>query len=213
MNILSFILLVLLSTVVSSNVLLENSCKNQPRESSNIIQATNQELSTVVSPQSKDIRQWISPTYLGLELGLSTEADVKRLFGKPIDEYRNQDEDKVFENDSEDEIVLDYKNSNGANDHVVVILGAQTKIVKAISIYPSEKISMQEAIAKYGSDFFQINSGGAKCLQEQHRQGFIDNKMEYPYILVYPNLGIFLDIRNYNNEITVGRIDYLMKCE
>ena len=168
-------------------------------------------IETGVSP-TPYIRQWIAPTYLGLKLGESTGDDVRRLFGKPIDEYPNRDEDKVFDKDAENEIVLDYKKPDGANGSVVAILGKKTRIVKAISIYPADKITMQEAISKFGPGFFQKGYLPI-CIKEDEKPGILDESMSIPFILVYPNLGLSVDIRKHDDDFTVGRIDYLMKCE
>lgn len=200
-----FLMMTTLFGGFTSSLLLQKSCSSaSPRNTNTTGQKT---------PNTSDLRQWIAPPYLGLKLGQSTEDDVRRLFGKPIDESPNRDEDKVFNKDAENEIVLDYENPNGANGSVVVILGKKTKIVKAISIYPKDKITMQEAISKFGSGFFQVESWSSICIGKEQKPGILDESMSVPFALVYPNLGLAVDIRKNSNEFTVGRIDYMMKCE
>lgn len=194
----------------TTNVLFQRSCSSTTFRN---INTTGQTAGAEKTSNASDIRQWIAPTYLGLKLGESTGDDVRRLFGKPIDEYTARNEDKVFDKDVESEIVLDYKNPNGSNGNVVVTVGKKTRLVKAISIYPNDKITMEEAISKFGQGFFQIESWESICLGKEQKPGILDKSMAIPFVLVYPNLGLLVDIRKHSDDFTVGRIDYLMKCE
>lgn len=219
MNKLRLILPLLFYLFVSSNVLLVNSCRAQQQANKITATKTNQENSNQVSSSSantsfsKDIRKWIPPTFSGIKLGVSTEEDVKKLFGKPSSEYQNSAEDKVFDNDREEEIVLDYLENNQANGRVIIIFGKKTKIVKAVSLYPGEITTMKQAISEYGSNFFQIESWESICIEEKMKEGVIDKSAKIPFGLVYPSRGMLVDIRTYNNEFIVGRIDYLVKCQ
>lgn len=159
-----------------------------------------------------DIHKWISPTFLGIKVGESTEKDVHKLFGKADDEYPNLDDDKVFEKDAEDEVVQDYRTLKEANGHLVLIVGKKSRVVKAVSLYPNDEISLDQAISKYGEGFFQIESWESYCVKDGSQSGSVNRNMTYPYVLVYPSLGLAIDIRNYGKEIYVGRFDYMMKC-
>lgn len=197
----------------TGNVFLYQSCGKASVNSDNTKQSTEAPVvSPTPQPPSIDIRKWITPTFLGLKVGESNEEDVQRLFGKPDDEYPNRDDDKVYEKNAEDEVVQDYRNLKEANGHVVVILGKKSRIVKVISLYPSDQISLDEAISKYGQGFFQIESWESICIKEGRRSGTVDRNSSIPIVLIYPNLGLLVDIRKNGELFYVGRLDYLMKC-
>lgn len=186
----------------------ETSCLMQTREKT--VEATeNNPLPKTVSAET-DIKKWIAPTIFGLKIGTSAESDVKKLFGNPDADYTNRD--RVFENDKEDETVLEYNKLSEASGKVSIIVGKRTKIVKAVSVYPND-MSADKFISEYGDSFFQMDSGKSICINETQKPGKIDENIDFPYVLVYPNLGISADVRKHLDEIIVGRIDYLVKCE
>jgi hypothetical protein len=171
-----------------------------------------QTIDVALATPQVDISKWVAPTVLGIKVGESTEKDVHKLFGKPDDEYPNRAEDKVFEKDVEDEVVQDYRTLKDANGQLVVILGKKSRVVKAVSLYPNATISLNEVISKYGEIFVQMEYSDSYCVKDGRKSGVVDVAMTYPFVLVYPSLGMAIDIRNYGKGIYVGRFDYMMKC-
>ena len=210
MNIRCFILPVVFSLLIGGNLFFVGSCKTA-LSNQVFVTTPEQEKPKTAAPVSDDVRKWIAPTYLGLKLGVSTEKDARELFGDPDSTYQNQDEDEVFLEDKESETVLEYTKSTKVNGGIVIIVGKTTQVIKGISIYPND-LTMQDAVSKFGNDFFQKDTYRPHCVDEKQKQGVFDDKQTYPFLLVYPNSGMLLDIRKFDSGVKVSRIDYLMKC-
>lgn len=190
------------------SLLISSSCTDSAANS-----ITRAEPVAISSPTPHvDIYKWIAPTVFDIKVGESTEEDIHKLFGKPDDEYPNRGDDKVFEKDAEDEVVQDYRTLKHPEGHLVVILGKKSRVVKAVSLYPAGEISLDEAISKYGGSFVQIESWESYCVKDGRNAGVVNKAMTYPFVLVYPSLGLAIDIRSYGKGIYVGRFDYMMKC-
>ncbi len=157
---------------------------------------------------TKNKVKWIPATYRNLKLGKSTYKDVKKLFGKPIWEGRNQD--NTFESDPEFEILLQYSYQGTGKESADIVIGKKTKIIKAISYLPYPEMTRQEAISKFGSDYFEIESWESFCIKDNRKRGSSQKKLNYPIALVYPEKGMYVSIRKDN---TVMHIGYLYKCE
>ncbi len=192
----------LFSSGFLANVVLTTSCS-----SSEIVSGQ----PSPVPKQSRNPPQWTAPSVLGLNVGSSVEADAKQLFGDASDKSKNRRADKVFGRDSEEELVLDFKNVKQANGHLSLILGVDSRIIKAVSIYPDNKMTVEDAITRFGRDFYQAGYSSL-CISNDATLGRIDQAIPYPYALVFPNLGLVVDVRFEDNQTRVGRLDYLMKC-
>lgn len=155
---------------------------------------------------SLDNRKWKPTGYRGLKIGKSTEKDVKKLLGNPI--WEGAPEEKVYRNESEDEILLDYGGISGL-DGAVVTIGKETRIVKAIVIYPNNKQTKENIISEYGLDFFEIESHQSICINEGYKFGEHNKEIKYPTVLVYPNKGMYVSI---TNDRKVSQIGFLLKC-
>lgn len=213
MKILVLIIAFVSTSLLTGNAILFQSCRSASVDSGNIKPAAETTVaSSTRPPSSDDIRRWIAPTFLGLKVGESNEKDVQRLFGKPDAEYPSDDEDKVFETQAEDEVVQDYRNLKHAGGHVVIILGKKTRLVKGITLYPSNNLSLDEALTKYGKDFFQIQYPESICIREEAKSGIVDKNLNPPLVLIYPNLGLLVDIRKDQETFYVSRFDYFMDC-
>lgn len=205
MKFLSLRVAVIIFLLIGSNLFLAKSCTNRQTEK---VVANKQEQENVkdVHPLL-DKREWIPPTYLGLTLGKSTENDVKKLFGKP--KWEGSREEKIFESDSENEILLDYVDVKEVDGDIAITIGEKTRIVKAIAVYSNENLTKQEIISKYGSDFYEIESSESMCIKDDHPPGESNRKMQYPIVLVYPNKGMYVFINEDNKLIYRG---FLVKC-
>lgn len=152
--------------------------------------------------------KWMPATYRELHLGQSTYKDVKKLFGKP--RWEGGNEEKTFEGDPEFEILLQYPNQGIGKEAVEIVIGEKTKIVKAISYLPYPEMTRQEAISKFGSDYFEIDSAESLCIKDNLKRGSSDKKLDYPISLVYPEKGMYVLIGDDNKVMHIG---FLYKCE
>lgn len=201
----NFLSLLVISLVFGSSLLFEKSCSNKQNQNTAGKQhPTKMMAATTPSPLNK--RQWIPPTYLGLRLGKSIEQDVKRIFGEPV--WQGAREEKIFENDAEDEILLDYLGIEGF-DNIAVTIGRKTRIVKAIAVYPNEKLTKEDIISKHGTSFFEIESWESMCIKNDRPLGKNGKKMQYPIILVYPHKGMYVFVSDENKMTYFG---FLYKC-
>jgi hypothetical protein len=159
-----------------------------------------------------DLRRWISPEVFGLKLGDSTLTDVKKQFGKPIFEGPNQE--KVYTEDAEDEILVQYRNVKEADVQLGsmlldFIVGKKTKVVKAVAIYTGTLLRREDILSKYGNDYFEIESWESFCIDKNRMPGPSVKKLNYPVVLVYPNKGMYVLLHEQNYVIHIG---YAMKC-
>jgi hypothetical protein len=161
-----------------------------------------------------DARRWIAPTVFGLTLGSSTESDVKRVFGaRPS--FQDAAEEKLFTSDDEDEIEIEYmrvvSEEYGGIGNISFTVGKTSKIVKAISFFLDSTLTEQEAVRKYGGDFFEIESSDPLCISNRAdlKPGERPEKLNYPIFLVYPNKGRFIFINMENKALYFS---FLYKC-
>jgi hypothetical protein len=163
-------------------------------------------------PSTQDIRTWISPEVLGLKLGRSTLADVKKKFGKPIWEGSNQE--KVFTDESDDEILVQYRNVAGIDAqfgrvNIDFIIGKKTKVVKWVTLYTEAQLNKKDILSRFGNDYFEIESWGSTCIEKSRKPGSSGKKMNSPFALVYPNKGMYISIRDDNY---VDSVQFAMRC-
>lgn len=154
----------------------------------------------------QDNVKWTPTEYVGLLAGKSTYEDVKKLFGKP--RWEGSNDEKAFESDSELEILLQYSGNAKGKESIEVVTGEETKIVKAFSVRPYPGITKQEAITKFGPDYFEIGSGESMCITG-NKKGPSEKKLEFPMMLVYPNKGMYVLIDEDNK---VNHFGFTYKC-
>lgn len=190
--------------ITANLFVLESSCGKKP--SGKVITNNQIQENVEIIPMSQTKVKWIPGTYRGLTPGKSTYQDVKRVFGKP--RWEGENEEKAFEGDSEFEILLQY--SNGKDGGIDFVVGKETKIVKAISVYPYPAMTKQEIILKYGSNYFEIGSAESLCMKDGVKKGDSQKKLDYPILLVYPETGMSVSIDEDEKVVLIG---YLYKCE
>jgi hypothetical protein len=159
-------------------------------------------------PNSKTKVRWIPATYRGLKLGKSTYNDVKKLFGKP--RWEGGNEETTFESDSDFEVLLQYSYQGIGKESADLVIGKKSRIVKAISYLPNPELSRQEAVSKFGSDYFEISAGESTCIKGNPKRGSSKKKLNYPRMLVFPEKGMYVLIGDDSKVLHVG---YLYKCE
>jgi len=151
--------------------------------------------------------EWHTPTYNGLILGQSTKSDVERIFGKPI--WSGLPEEELIDDD-EDELLYEYKNVGNVIGQLTVVLGARSKLVKAVDIYPQQSITIRQIVEQYGDKYIERESELGPCPTEMELRNFKPSpKREYPIFRVYPQLGMYIAISSDN---TVSHIGYLARC-
>ncbi len=179
----------------------DNSPNSTPTPS--LTQSYTSDRSKIPTPSPAQQVKWNPSEYLGITPGKSTYDDVIKILGKPRLEGSENEEDKDFEKDPEFNALLEY------STRVDVTVGKKTKIVKSIGIsYPDMK--KQEAIDKYGSNYFENNSGSSCFTEDQKRGPSGKQNVNYPISLVYPEKGMTIVIAE-NNDV-VG-IWFLNRCD
>lgn len=151
--------------------------------------------------------KWMPATYRGITLGKSTYKDVKQIFGKPRREGENEDQD--FETDDEFETLLQYNNEGVGKEAANILIGEKTKIVKSITYLPYPQTPELEAIAAFGSDYFERETGESMCVWNNSKRGASNRKLQYPVMLVYPEKGMILGI---DKDKTVMFVSFPYKC-
>jgi hypothetical protein len=86
------------------------------------------------SPTQTNPFRWNKPEILCLKLGESKESDVTKLFGEPV--WEGAPEEKIFD-DGESEIEIEYHNVAAVSGNVAITIGGESRLVKAVAVYPS----------------------------------------------------------------------------
>jgi hypothetical protein len=174
----------------------------------NIVSLNNQtEEKVKIASVFPENTKWTPTPYQGLKPGKATYNDVKKILGNP--RWEGGNEDPLFENDSEFELLLQYANVGAEEQAVEVVIGRKTKIVKAISFYPNPEMTKQEAILKYGTDYFETASGESICVRENLKKGVSEKHLDYPILLVYPEKGMTVTV---GEDGMVSQVSLLYKC-
>lgn len=149
-----------------------------------------------------------APTYQGLAIGKSTSADVERVFGKPI--WSGPPEEKLIDDDSEDELLYEYLNVGNVEGQTTIVLGARSRLVKAIDVYPRQPLALQKVIEQYGNQYVERESASAPCLTKGATLNSAPPKpREYPYTLVYPQQGMYVLV---SKDRKISHIGFLARC-
>jgi hypothetical protein len=151
--------------------------------------------------------RWKRGTYQGLTPGQSSRQDVEKVFGEPS--WRGEPEAEPGERPTHD-VMYEYTNVGGMKGRTSVIFDARSGVVKVIYLYP-QGLTMEQAVAQYGSDYVRRGSGLGPCptaddVRESRRQRSPD---EYPIFLVYPQSGLYVTVQS---DKTVLEVGYLADC-
>jgi hypothetical protein len=150
--------------------------------------------------------EWAQPTFHGLVVGKSTAADVVREFGKP--KWKGGVQDLVVPSDKQGEIQYQYSAVPDVNGDVYVVLGKRSGVVTAILFYP-KKMTHDDVIAKFGSDYEESNVKLGPCPTSRERKIVAGYHQEYSTLLVYRKLGLAVDI---NQDGSAFLVEYLIRC-
>jgi hypothetical protein len=192
--------------MVTNVYIFEYACGKKPIRNGRTNSLLPENAEVTNSAQQQKVK-WIPANYRGLKLGQSTYQDVKKIFGEP--NWEGQNEENTFDEDSETEILLQYNNQGAGKEAADIVIGEKTRIVKAISVVPYPEMTRQEAIEKFGIDYFEISSGESICLNGNQKRGASERKLNYPVLLVYPEKGMYVSINSQNKVMHTG---YLYKC-
>lgn len=206
MKILFLTFLAMLWLMVTNLIIFNNAC-DKKQSNNSLTNSQSQEKMKNTSTSQITVK-WVPGIYRGLKLGKSTYLDVKKLFGEP--RWEGENEENTFNRDPESEILLQYSNQGIEKEAAEVVMGEKTKIVKAVSILPYPEMTKQEAISKFGSDYFEIASGESFCIKNNSKRGPSEKKLNFPILLVYPEKGMYVSITDDNKVMHIG---YLYKCE
>ena len=150
-----------------------------------------------------------APSYGGLTLGKSKQADVARVFGKPARSGHPEDE---YDNPVERQLSYEYENVGGFKGRTVILMDARSRVVTDIFLYPSEQqpLSLTKALEEYGTDYIERESGLGPCPTAKELRNFKRHtKREYPIFLVYPHKGVFV---SFSEDEHVKEIGYMLRC-
>ena len=186
-------------------VVFQDGCVGKKR--TNNTDSRNLQVQAVQTPRADHVR-WIPGNYMGLKLGKANYSDVKRLFGKP--RWEGGNEEKTFEKDEEFEILLQYSEAGVDKQPIELVIGEKTKILKALSFQPNPEMTRNQAISKYGTEYFEISTGEENfCIPDGSMRGPTKQELTYPIALVYPEQGLYVLVGKDEMVIHVG---YLYKC-
>lgn len=159
---------------------------------------------------------WAPATVNGIVLGKSTYDDIIRLWGKPYHEAEFagdpvEPEEGVVVPELLTELYYRNIEIDGEKVNAGVLIGNETRFVKVIA-YNIEEFIKDEAIQKFGSDYYLITTQESTCIErsQERKQNKQLSWIDYPIKLVYPQKGMFISIRNDNTLIMVNYTD---KCK
>jgi len=145
-------------------------------------------------------QKWIAPNYKGLQLGKANEDDIIKIFGEPKSQGHPFDEE-VSRND---EWMFHYENINDFDWRTEFLFDIRSKILKEVWLSPNYErpLTIEKAIEIYGNEYL-VRSIENLCSSKKL------TKVEYPFLIVYPQKGMFFWIREENY---VDTIFYAAKC-
>ena len=177
-----------------------------------------------ISQVKREKVKWVPSTIKGITPGKSKYKDVIRLFGKP--DYEGEAIDcgsEDLEEPSVTVIELGYKQDlkiEGVLARIGFVVDDETRIVSSISLYFKE-MTKEDAIKIYGTDYYVITRSdyynsttreyASLCVyesQKRNQEVKVDGS-DYPIYLVYPQKGMFIQVRDDN---TVMGLFYTDKC-
>ena len=171
-----------------------------------------------VSQVKREKVEWVASTIKGITPGKSKYEDIIKLFGKPdyvepLECYTYKTELGYYQN-----IKIE-----GVMARIGFGVGDETQIVNYISLYfKDEKMTKEDAIKIYGNDYYVITNSDynnkAKTLgyesicvyksQKRNQEVKVDES-DYPISLVYPQKGMYIQVRSGN---IVMSVEYTDKC-
>ncbi|QQS41289.1 MAG: hypothetical protein IPM63_18325 [Acidobacteriota bacterium] len=151
--------------------------------------------------------KWEAGAYLGIRLGKSRLEDVVKKFGEP--NWSGEPEEKTFEEDGEDEILIQYMGKEELEGPFDIIVGKDSKVVKAITIYLPKSEKKKAIISRFGDDFYEVASWQSLCRKPSTDVSDDEPLSRYPISMVYPKLGLYVSFREDGSVIHIG---YLYKC-
>ena len=178
-----------------------------------------------VSQVKREKVKWVVSTIKGITPGKSKYKDVIRLFGKPDYEGEIIEDPplKPPEEALEALIELGYHRDIEI-EGVLAIIGfsvyEETRIVTSISL-AFEEMTKEDAIKIYGDDYYVITNSdynnsttreyASLCVyksQKRNQEIKVDGS-DYPIYLVYPQKGMYIQIRR-NNKVMM--VEYMNGC-
>ena len=182
-----------------------------------------------VSQIKREKVEWVPSTIKGITPGKSKYKDVIRLFGKPDYEGEIIEDPplKPPEEAPEALIELSYNRDieiEGVLARIGFAVGDETRIVKYVSFYFYsflKELTKEDAIKIYGNDYYVVTRSdyynsttreyASLCVyksQKRNQEVKVDES-DYPISLVYPQKGMYIQVRDDN---TVMMMEYTDKC-
>ena len=183
-----------------------------------------------ISQVKREKVKWVPSTIKGITPGKSKYKDVIRLFGKPDYEGEAIDcgsEDSVEPSEELSGALIGlsydrYIKTEGVLARIGFGVYDETRIVNDISLYfKDEEMTKEDAIKIYGTDYYVITRSdyynsttreyASLCVyesQKRNQEVKVDGS-DYPIYLVYPQKGMFIQVRDDN---TVMGLFYTDKC-
>lgn len=205
MKTLFLIFLVVIGLFLGNLLVFGTACKVMPLQEAAVKNQSFDNLKTPTPTPSPAQVQWNPSAYLGIIPGQSTYKDVKKILGKPRSEGPDPESEteKEVGQDSEFNTLMQY--STG----IEVTVGTVTKIVKSIGT-PYPRMTKQQAVEKYGSEYFETDSASSCITNDQQRGTSGKKDLKYPVWLVYPEKGLMIIVGKDNNVIGIW---FLNRCD
>ncbi len=162
----------------------------------------------------QDSTDWTPATVNGIVLGKSTYDDIIKLWGKPYHEAEFagdpvEPEKGVATPELLTELSYRSIEIDGKKVNAGVLVGNETGVVKVIS-YNIEEFTKDDATHKFGSDYYLVTTQESTCIEKSQKRKKSVGRLDHPINLVYPQKGMFIQVRHDN---TVMMVNYTDKCK
>ncbi|HEV2880478.1 MAG TPA: hypothetical protein VGX24_04165 [Pyrinomonadaceae bacterium] len=145
----------------------------------------------------KKIGGWQAATYRGLIMGESTEADMRRVLGEPLQSVVN---DSNTANPIE---VHFYKASGDILGDLIVAIDKNTDKIFSIELRP-ENLSKEEAVKFFGNKYNLTRYDADECLDDGESVPLYESSVGASILLEYRDRGLAIAFNERN------KIDYIM---
>jgi hypothetical protein len=129
--------------------------------------------------------------YRGLVVGHSTNADIRRVFGKPT---------RVDDFPKDDEAAYIYAGKEGTIEQTIIRVKKSSGKVRRIEVYPSN-LTVTEAIAQFGPGFRRVRYAFDACESDGESAPIVESTSGNLEFLEYRAKGIYLQVGDTPNSV------------
>src|SRR6266478_7977338 len=158
-------------------------------------------LGSAFLPAQQTGRQWHPATYRGIAVGKSKLADMLRRWGKPK-------WSRTSKREADEEAQVTWTNYERVGEFpgpTTVVSDTRTGVVTRINFYP-DRLTKEQAIAHFGSDFVTTRYAFDSCLDEEDSEPIYESPAGPLVSVEYRARGIAISV-GYKDLVT--RISYV----